>query len=181
MSGKTIPVVRLSELPLESWTQGSLYAGHDANRIGEKSGLKALGFGYSEVPPGKSGCPFHNHHVEDEMFVVLEGEGTYRFGQESFAFKAGDVLVAPAGGQDTAHQIINTGTVMLKFIAISNKSAIEVCEYPDSGKFLVSSLAGGTGPKLRHMGRQGKHHIEDYWDGEDGAKARSAIQTGDVT
>jgi uncharacterized cupin superfamily protein len=44
------------------------------------AGLKSLGFGYSEVAPGKSSCPFHNHHVEDEMFVMLEGEGTYRFG-----------------------------------------------------------------------------------------------------
>src|SRR5690606_29817968 len=111
------PVVRLSEKPLESWSEGALYAAGDAARLGDAAGLTKIGFGYSEVPPGKSGCPFHNHHVEDEMFVILEGEGTYRFGSDSFPFKAGDILVAPAGGQETAHQIINTGSAPLKFVS----------------------------------------------------------------
>lgn len=173
-----IPVVRISEQKLEAFSQGTLYESRDAVRLGTAAGLRQIGFGYSEVPPGKSGCPFHNHHAEDEMFVVMEGEGTYRLGNERHAFRAGDVLVAPAGGQDTAHQIINTGTVTLKFLAISNKAAIEVCEYPDSGKFLVSSLAGGTGPKLRQMGRLGQHDL-DYWDGEPGAGAPAAIPNGD--
>jgi len=173
------PVVRLSEKPLESWSEGALYAAGDAARLGDAAGLTKIGFGYSEVPPGKSGCPFHNHHVEDEMFVILEGEGTYRFGSDSFPFKAGDILVAPAGGQETAHQIINTGSAPLKFVSISNKSNIEVCEYPDSGKFLVSSLAGGSGPKLRHMARHPEQHIEDYWDGEPGAVTPSPVDSGD--
>ncbi|WP_240233506.1 cupin domain-containing protein [Devosia lacusdianchii] len=169
MTEELSPVVRLSELPLESWTQGTFYGSDDAGYLGDRAGLKSLGFGYSEVAPGKSSCPFHNHHVEDEMFVVLEGEGTYRFGDARHAFKAGDVLVAPAGGRDTAHQIINTGAVTLKYLAISNKSTTEVTEYPDSGKFAVSSRAGGTEPSMRHMGRPGQHHIENYWDGEPGA------------
>ena len=79
----TSPVVNIGDLPLESWERGTLYAGADV-RIGPMIGVKDLGISYSEVPPGKSGCPFHNHHVEDEMFIVLEGEGTYRFGTESY-------------------------------------------------------------------------------------------------
>ena len=53
----------------------------------------------------------------DELFIILEGEGTYRFGDESYPVKAGDVLGAPAGGSETAHQIINTGTVPLRYFA----------------------------------------------------------------
>jgi uncharacterized cupin superfamily protein len=170
MSRQITPVVRLSKQELERSARGSLFESADAHRIGTKAGLRSLGFTYSVVPPGKSGAPFHNHHVEDEMFVVLEGEGSYRFGSERHQFIAGDVLIAPAGGQETAHQIINTGTVPLKLLAISNQSEIEVCEYPDSGKFLVSSVAAaGTGPKLRHISRHPEHNIEDYWDGEPGA------------
>ncbi|QQR37827.1 cupin domain-containing protein [Devosia oryziradicis] len=171
------PVVSLASLALETWEQGQLYGGSDTS-FGKALGLLGLGISYSEVPAGKSSCPFHNHHVEDELFIVLEGEGTYRFGNQRFAFKAGDVLGAPAGGQDTAHQILNTGGVTLKYLGVSTLAATEVCEYPDSGKFLVSSRPGAARParhiydaedgKLRHKGRSGEHNL-DYWDGEPGA------------
>ncbi len=57
------------------------------------------------MPPGKSGRLFHNHHVEDEIFVILEGEGVYRFGDKTYPIKTGSVLGGLAGGQETAHQI----------------------------------------------------------------------------
>ena len=105
-------------------------------------GVTQIGASYSEVPPGKAGCPCHVHHVEDEMFVILEGEGTYRFGSESYPVMAGDVLGAPRGGIEYAHKLTNTGKGPLKYLSISTRSDIEVCEYPDSNKFMVSSLVG---------------------------------------
>ena len=171
------PVVSLSDLRLEHWTQGTLYESSDTS-FGMLMGLVRLGISYGEVPPGKSACPFHSHHVEDELFVVLEGEGTYRFGSESHGFKAGDVLGAPAGGPKTAHQIINTGSVPLRYLGVGANSPYEVYEYPDSGKFLVSSLGGvaqamvegrsaASLHKLRFTGRI--ENSVDYWDGEPGA------------
>jgi uncharacterized cupin superfamily protein len=106
------PVVTLASLALDAWEQGELYKSADTS-FGKLLGLRALGISYNEVPPGKSSCPFHNHHLEEELFIVLEGEGTYRFGAERYSFKAGDVLGAPTGGPDTAHQILNTGSVTL--------------------------------------------------------------------
>ena len=163
----THPIARLAELKLETWSQGTRFGGADTS-FGKALGLSALGISYNEVPPGKSGCPFHNHHMEEELFVILEGEGTYRFGSESHAFKAGDVLGAPTGGPETAHQIINTGSETLKFLAIANNAATEVCEYPDSGKFQMTSRRT-DGSRLRHCAREGENHL-DYWDGEEGAK-----------
>lgn len=168
MSAKVTPAVRLSGLALDTWSKGSFFGGSDAS-FGKMLGLSALGISYCEVDPGKSGCPFHNHHVEEELFVILEGEGTYRFGDERFNFKAGDVLGAPNGGPETAHQIINTGSRTLKYLAIANNAATEVCEYPDSGKFQITSHKPGG--RLRHCGREGDNHL-DYWDGEDIGEAR---------
>jgi uncharacterized cupin superfamily protein len=168
MSASVTPVVRLSDATLEISERGTAFGSADAHRLGTAAGLRTLGFTYTVVEPGRSGAPFHNHHAEDEMFVVLEGEGTYRFGEGRHAFEAGDVLVAPAGGHDTAHQIINTGSVPLRMVAISSQADLEVCEYPDSGKFLVSSRDNGNGAKLRHIGRHPEQHL-DYWDGEPGA------------
>jgi len=168
----TGPVVNIGELPLERWTQGTAFAGADV-RIGPMIGVKDLGISYSEVPPGKSGCPFHNHHVEDEIFIILEGEGMYRFGAQSYPIKAGDVLGAPAGGQDTAHQIINTGTGPLRYYGISTMSIADVCEYPDSGKFGVFSRSTrnpydkATLRHLQHLDNAGV----DYWSGQPGAES----------
>jgi len=68
------PIINLAELELEHWQEGTFFESHDAS-FGAQLGLKDLGIGYGEVPPGKSGCPFHNHHIEEELFVILSGEG----------------------------------------------------------------------------------------------------------
>lgn len=162
----TKPVINIADLELETWSQGELYAGTDRS-FGRDLGLAHLGISYNEVPPGKSSCPFHNHHVEHEMFIILEGEGTYRLGSERHPIKAGDVLAAPAGGQETAHQIINTGAQVLRYYGISTMAATEVCEYPDSGKFGVFSRTTGKPTdraSLRHIARA--TGSLDYWDGE---------------
>lgn len=168
----TKPIVNINEADLAPWSHGKLYGGADV-RIGPMIGVKDLGISFSEVPPGKSGCPFHNHHVEDEIFIILEGEGTYRFGGETFPIKAGDVLGAPAGGQETAHQIINTGTVPLRYYGISTMSIADVCEYPDSGKFGVFSRSTRNPydhATLRHLQQLDNKGV-DYWDGEPGAES----------
>lgn len=161
------PVVNIADLTLDRWNKSDFYGSADV-RIGPMIGVKDLGISYSEVQPGMSSCPFHNHHVEDEMFIILEGEGTYRFGTESYLIKAGSVLGAPAGGQETAHQIINTGTTVLRYYGISTMSLADVCEYPDSGKFGVFSrhtrnpYDKSTIRHLQHLDHKGV----DYWDGE---------------
>lgn len=160
-------VIDPTETAMEEWSQGSLYGSRDA-RLGSLLGLAGLGVGYSEVEPGKSGCPFHNHHVEDELYVILSGEGTYRIGNERHPVRAGQVLGAPAGGPETAHQLINTGTAPLRYLVISTKAATEICEYPDSGKFLAKTLDPKTG-QYRFNQMVSEAESIDYWHGEPGA------------
>lgn len=167
MSEALNPVLSIKDLPLEPFEQGEHYASLDAG-ISERLKLTQIGAAYCEVPPGKSACPFHVHHVEDEMFFILEGEGSYRFGDQTYAVRAGDVLAAPRGGPEYAHKLTNTGQGPLKYLAISSKSETEVCEYPDSGKFLVSSKRSkGMDGRFRFIGRA--EQSRDYWEGEDSA------------
>ncbi|MBV1704574.1 MAG: cupin domain-containing protein [Hyphomicrobiales bacterium] len=137
-------------------------------RIGAAIGSTGIGCMYTVVPPGKKAFPFHVHHATNELFVILEGTGQYRFGDETHPVKAGDVLAAPAGkGRALAHQIVNDGTVDLKYLGISDRHDTDAVEYPDSGKFAVLSRFDWTKPAeggLRFVGRADS--AVDYYDGE---------------
>ncbi|MGI9324093.1 MAG: cupin domain-containing protein [Pseudomonadales bacterium] len=160
------PVIDISQLPLDPFADGSLYASADAG-ISERGGLTQIGAAYSEVPPGKTGCPFHVHHIEDELFYVIAGTGEYRFGDETFPVGPGCVLCAPRGGAEFAHQLINTGSVPLKYLSISSKAEADICEYPDSEKFQVMSRRDlPADRRFRFIGRMSAHL--DYYDGEAG-------------
>jgi quercetin dioxygenase-like cupin family protein len=51
------------------------------------------------IPPG-GGPPLHIHHAHDEVFYLLEGELTFRIGDQTTRAPAGTVVFVPRG---TAH------------------------------------------------------------------------------
>ena len=167
MSNEAInPVVNLNDLDLVTGGNGEQFQSQ-LGRIGALIGLKKLGMMLTLVEPGMKAYPFHAHSANDEAFVILEGEGTYRFGDKTYPIKQGDILSAPAGGAEVAHQIINTGPVTLKYIGISTKNEPEIMEYPDSGKFIaVARLKGESflSGEFVHVGRMSDKC--GYWDGE---------------
>jgi uncharacterized cupin superfamily protein len=127
-------------------------------------GARQLGYNLTVLPPGKVQCPFHVHRAEEEMFLILEGEGELRFGDKRYPIRKHDVIACPTGGAEVAHQIINTGTTDMRYLALSTLADVEVCEYPDSGK--VSVLASRDGePGLRKIFRA--EATVDYYDREE--------------
>ena len=150
-------VVNVDAVALERFEQGGRFAS-DGARLGPLVGAKDLGCSYDVVPPGKCACPFHSHRAEEEMFFVVRGEGTLRYGGETRKIRTGDVICCPTGGPETAHQIVNDSDAPLAYLSISTRMPAEVCEYPDSGK------VGAFGPGLRHMTRAGD--AIDYWTDE---------------
>ncbi|MBX3505578.1 MAG: cupin domain-containing protein [Parvibaculum sp.] len=126
-------------------------------------GARQLGYNLTVLPPGKVQCPFHAHRGEEEMFLILEGEGELRFGKERYPIRKHDVIACPTGGADVAHQIINTGTTDMRYLAVSTLAEIEVCEYPDSGKVSLWT-EGGSSPGLRKIFRA--EQTVDYYDRE---------------
>ncbi|ROZ74335.1 cupin domain-containing protein [Ramlibacter sp. WS9] len=151
-------VVNIDELALEHQTHGDKFESRCA-RVGARLGAKELGYSYDVLPPGKTGCPFHSHHAEEEMFFIVSGSGLLRYGSETRKIRAGDFICCPTGGAETAHQIVNDSSEPLAFVSVSTMMPAEVCEYPDSGK--IGAYGGQT---LRHMTRPS--HAVDYWDGE---------------
>ena len=159
-SDKTVArrVLNIDELPLEHFEKGEKFA-CDAVRIGPLLGARDLGFSYDVVPPGKRSCPFHSHRAEEEMFFIVKGRGTLRYGDETRALRAGDFIFCPTGGPETAHQIVNDSDAPLAYISVSTMMPAEVCEYPDSKK--IGAFGDGG---LRHMTPAGSG--VDYWTDE---------------
>jgi uncharacterized cupin superfamily protein len=131
-------------------------------RLARGTAARKLGASVDVLQPGKRGCPYHLHHAQEEMFIVIEGEGTLRVAGEMLPLKTGDVVFIPAG-PDYPHQIINSSTAPLKYLSISTMETPEICEYPDSGKYLAEgSLDSGT--PFGVVARQAPS--VDYWEGE---------------
>ena len=87
------------------------------------------------------------------MFLILDGTGELRFGSQRYPLRPMDVVACPTGGPEVAHQIINTGTVDLRYLALSTVVDIETCQYPDSGKIMIGSGPRGQ-PGLWKMFRE---------------------------
>ena len=118
------------------------------------------------VPPGKKAFPFHRHHVQDELFFIVSGEGEYRFGENIVPVRSGDIVAAPAGTQ--AHQFINTGVDHLRYLGISTMGGVDVVDYPDSKKIAVAAGVKNADFKTATYVGLGRIAPTDYYDGEDG-------------
>ncbi len=164
MSG---PVVTLADLTLRTQAHGENFEARMA-AVAAPAGARRLGARLVEVPAGKKGWPYHCHHANDELFVILSGHGELRFGGAVHAFSAGDVLVCPAGGPETAHQILASGSEPVRYLAVSTMNDPDVMEYPDSGKLAIFAGAPPGGDK--HARRVALNvraaDAVNYWDGE---------------
>lgn len=169
-------IINLDDIEMQPWPPGFAPTDDAAERydarigaISRRIGARKLGYNITAVAPGKRAFPFHNHQVNEEMFFILEGHGEIRIGKETFPVRSGDFIACPPGGIDTAHQLVNTGTTELRYLAVSTNVSPELCEYPDtnSGKFTLSADivdADGKPARFRHVGRP--ESMADYWEGE---------------
>jgi uncharacterized cupin superfamily protein len=150
-----------NEAPTEREQREPLYDSVCA-RLARGTAAKKLGVSIDTVAPGMRSCPYHFHYAQEEMFIVLEGTGTLRVADEMLPLKAGDIAFIPAG-PEYPHQIINTSEAALKYLSVSTREMPEICEYPDSNKYLAMA-ALGEGKFFDAMHR--KDSDLDYWDGE---------------
>ncbi len=124
--------------------------------IGLLIGARKLGYQITTLPPGKRLCPFHAEDMEEEMFVVWEGEAVIRTLRGEYVCRKGDVIAFPTGDIGT-HEIINKSDKPCRVFMLGMEDPKSVAYYPDSKKVLVGSrnrLILRTEPAL------------DYYDGE---------------
>ena len=154
-------VRNLADVTLERQQREPLY---DTLCGGVSDGTAAvkLGAGFDILAPGKRSCPYHFHHAQEEMFVVLKGSGTLRVAGEMLPIREGDVVFIPPG-PEYPHQIINSSGAPLTYLSVSTRETPEIVEYPDSGKYLA--MAGPSGAAGFDAIQRSAASL-DYWDGE---------------
>jgi uncharacterized cupin superfamily protein len=129
--------------------------------LGLAAGSRLTGLNYVVVRHNRLNCPPHVHAAEEEIFVLLEGDGTVlAYDCDSrppqlrvHAVTAGDVLVRPAG-TGVAHAFM-ANALGITLLAYGQRRSDEMTFYPRSGKV-----------RFRGLGVTGRLALCDYWDGE---------------
>ena len=174
----TKPIINVADAPMYRGKHGERFEFVMAG-LARTVGARAIGANVTRVPPGKAAFPLHHHHANEEHFFILSGSGVLRVGDATYPVKPQDYIVNLPGGADTAHQLVNTGTDELVYLAISTQLLPEVAGYPESGKTGIR-LGMGEAADVRYLLRDTDKDAIGYWDGEDGrgvetilAKART--------
>jgi uncharacterized cupin superfamily protein len=128
--------------------------------LGSAAGSERTGIKLYEAHPGKLATPPHCHSAEEEIFVVLEGEGTlllWDAGGENpseYPVRAGNAVSRPAA-TGISHAF-RGGEQGLSFLAYGAREPNDICYYPRSNKVFLRGV--GVIARLEQLG---------YWDGED--------------
>ena len=134
--------------------------------LGRLAGSVRSGLNWIRLDPGRRGPPPHCHSAEEEIFVVLAGEGVLElwptpgsprlhpdFDYEEHALRAGHVVSRPPGTR-IAHSL-RAGSTGLTYLAYGTRDTNDVCYYPRSNKIFWRGV--GLIARLDHL---------SYSDGE---------------
>lgn len=125
--------------------------------IGHRLGSELLGGSMYEVPPHGKGWPYHFHHGNEELLVVVTGTPTVRTPDGERVLQPGDCVLF-VRGPDGAHTFWNDSDEPTRVLMMSTLVTPEVVSYPDSGKLAASSPFG--------RGRFFESSSVEYWEGE---------------
>ena len=132
--------------------------------LADAAGSKATGLHWSRLAPGRSGPPPHCHSEEEEVFVMLEGEGTLELWpspvaekrgarREDVPLRAGHVVARPPAS-NVGHAF-RAGASGLTMLVYGTRKPNDICYYPRSRKLY-----------WRGVGVIGRVEPLDYDDGE---------------
>ncbi len=146
-------IVNVRDLPQERWID-----------LADAAGSVASGLNVVSIAPGKIPVPAHCHSAEEEIFVVLEGDGTLELlptpraarrgvEEEHHSIRTGHVVARPPG-TGIAH-CFRGGDEGMTVLMYGWREPNDIAYYPRSNK--INFRGVGLITRLEHL---------DYWDGE---------------
>jgi uncharacterized cupin superfamily protein len=144
---------------LEPVERDGATVGRRIRDLGRAAGSARTGLRYAGVLPGKLNAAPHCHSAEEEIFVVLDGDGQLLLweadGIEERAVRAGTVVARPPG-TGVAHSF-RAGEGGMSLLMYGTRDPSDICFYPRSNKIFFTGL-----DLITRVGER-----LDYWDGED--------------
>jgi uncharacterized cupin superfamily protein len=105
-------------------------------RLGAAAGARELGATLYELDPGGQAAPYHMHHANEELLLVLDGALELRTPEGTRALAKG-AMVAFAAGVEGSHRLRNTSDATARYLVVSTMRFPEVAEQLDTGTILV--------------------------------------------
>lgn len=152
-------ILNVDEVELEHWARAH------SRPLATRERSDQAGFHWEQLDPGGRGSVPHCHSEEEEIFVILEGEGTLhlwpspsftaRAGaeREEIPIRAGHVVARPPATR-VSHWF-RAGPTGLTMLIYGTRKPNDMCWYPRSSKIA-----------WRGLGVIGRIEVLDYFDGE---------------
>ncbi len=106
-----------------------------AMQLAPRAGAEELGASLYQIDPGGAIAPYHLHHGNEEMLLVLSGTPELRTPDGARTLEPGAVVAFPRGPRG-AHRVSNPGEEPARIIMISTMRFPEIAEHPDTGTVL---------------------------------------------
>src|SRR5215211_2730935 len=123
--------------------------------LGDVLGSVRIGVGHLVVAPGKLTYPPHCHSADEELFVVLDGDGTLLLDDDEHPVRPGSVVARPPG-TGVAHAF-RAGEQGLALVAFGTREPNDITYFPRSKKVALRGI--GVRFRVEPLG---------YFDGEPG-------------
>jgi uncharacterized cupin superfamily protein len=144
-------VVNLEDVPGEEYDRPG-YAGLERD-LARAAGSVATGLRHVVLEHGCLSAAPHCHSAEEEIFVVLGGEGMLLLGEDEHPVRPGSVVARPPGTRIS--HALRAGDGPLIYLAYGTREPNDIAYYPRSGKVYFRGI--GLMTRLEQL---------DYWDGE---------------
>jgi uncharacterized cupin superfamily protein len=146
-------IVNLDEVELEHGEDRPPF-GESWYELGARAGSVRAGLNLDIVWPNRQNCPLHCHSAEEELFVVLDGEGTLMLGGDEIPVRRGHVVARPPGTR-IAHAF-RAGDGELTVLMYGTREPNDIAYYPKSNKIFFRGV--GLITRLDRL---------EYYDGEE--------------
>jgi uncharacterized cupin superfamily protein len=87
-----------------------------------------------EIEPGESNMPYHAHHANEELLIVLAGAPTLRTADGERELQPGDAVLFRRG---QTHQLTNRSDEPVRFLFTAPLNHPEIIELPDTGRITL--------------------------------------------